>query len=180
MSFDRKNRKKRKLGGYPKMSGKKITEAWESDVRRGLLELVVLSIIKEGNATFGYAISQAIRERTADKLILRDGTLYPLLRRLVEQKLVSDRWDVSGDRPRKYYTITSKGEERLKAMLIFWNDLMDTLNPLFQKIVVDLMNNNEKEKDLYCSRCGFHISPGASFCASCGIKIREAEMDEHE
>lgn len=160
------------------MSEKEITEAWESDVRRGLLELVVLSIIKEGNATFGYAISQAIRERTADKLILRDGTLYPLLRRLVEQELVSDRWDVSGDRPRKYYTITRKGEGRLKAMLNFWNDLMDTLNPLFQKIIVDLMNNNEK--DMYCSRCGFHISPGASFCASCGLKLKEVEMDEHE
>ena len=161
------------------MSGKKTTEAWESDVRRGLLELVVLSIIKEGNATFGYAISQAIRERTADKLILRDGTLYPLLRRLVEQKLASDRWDVSGDRPRKYYTITRRGEGRLKAMLIFWNDLMDALNPLFQKIIVDLMNNH-KGKELFCSRCGFHISPGASFCASCGIKLREVEMDEHE
>ncbi|MFX1486575.1 MAG: helix-turn-helix transcriptional regulator [Promethearchaeota archaeon] len=162
------------------MSEKKTTEAWESDVRRGLLELVVLSIIKEGNATFGYAISQAIRERTADKLILRDGTLYPLLRRLVEQKLVSDRWDVSGDRPRKYYSITRAGEERLKAMLIFWNDLVDALNPLFQEIIVDLMNNYDEKKGQFCSRCGFRISPGASFCASCGVRIREVETDEDE
>ncbi len=156
------------------MPKQKPPETWESDVRRGLLRLLVLAVIKESKSTFGYAIAQSIRERTADQLIVQDGTLYPLLRRLEEQKMVRSTWDVSGERPRKYYQLTAAGEKQLLAMLEFWNDLVISLDPLFRGIMVGREVNDEFQEQIhFCTKCGNQLYPGAIFCANCGAKISE-------
>ncbi|MFW9831479.1 MAG: helix-turn-helix transcriptional regulator [Candidatus Thorarchaeota archaeon] len=154
----------------------KPPESWESDVRRGLLRLLVIAVIKESGSTFGYAIAQSIRERTADRLIVQDGTLYPLLRRLEEQKLVRSTWDVSGERPRKYYQLTATGDKQLLAMLEFWNDLVISLDPLFRSIVVGREANGDfQEKVQFCTSCGNQVYPGAIYCANCGAQTTESE-----
>ena len=154
----------------------KLPETWESDVRRGLLRLLVLAVIKESNSTFGYAIAQSIRKRTADRLIVQDGTLYPLLRRLEEKKLVRSTWDVSGERPRKYYQLTATGDKQLLAMLDFWNELVISLDPLFRGIAVGREANSDfQEKIQFCTSCGNQVYPGAIYCANCGAEISESD-----
>jgi len=158
------------------MPKQKQLETWESDVRRGLLRLLVLAVIKEKESSFGYAIAQSIRERTADRLIVQDGTLYPLLRRLEEQKMVRSNWDVSGERPRKYYQLTAAGDKQLLAMLEFWNDLVISLDPLFRGIAVGRESNSDYQEHVrFCTSCGNQVYPGAIYCAKCGAEIQESE-----
>jgi len=155
---------------------REATESWESDLRRGLLQLLVLAIIKAEGPTFGYAIAQSIRQRTADRLILQDGTLYPLLHRLEHQKLVRSRWDVSGDRPRKYYQITPAGERQLQVMLAVWTDLVATLDPLFHSLQYGDAAGPKATSPppaKFCPTCGAPIHPGAAFCAACGTPVME-------
>ncbi len=154
------------------MPKQELPETWESDVRRGLLQLLVLAVIKEAGSTFGYAIAQTIRNRTADRLIVQDGTLYPLLRRLEDQRMVRSTWNVSGERPRKYYQLTPTGERQLLAMLEVWNDLVTSLDPLFRSIAAGRAGNGRfEEQAKFCTHCGSQVYPGAIYCASCGAEL---------
>ena len=158
------------------MPKQKPLESWESDVRRGLLRLLVLAVIKESKSTFGYEIAQSIKKRTAERLIVQDGTLYPLLRRLEDQKMVRSTWNVAGERPRKYYQLTAVGEKDLLAMLEFWNDLVLSLDPLFRGIVVGREANGDYQEQIqFCTSCGNQVFPGAIYCANCGAELTESE-----
>ncbi len=158
------------------MPKQKPLESWESDVRRGLLRLLVLAVIKESKSTFGYEIAQSIKKRTAERLIVQDGTLYPLLRRLEDQKMVRSTWNVAGERPRKYYQLTAAGEKDLLAMLEFWNDLVLSLDPLFRSIVVGREANGDYQEQIqFCTSCGNQVFPGAIYCANCGAELTESE-----
>ncbi|MFX0169749.1 MAG: helix-turn-helix transcriptional regulator [Candidatus Hodarchaeota archaeon] len=159
------------------MPGQKLkTDSWESDIRRGLLRLLVLAVIKESKETFGYDIAKSIRERTAERLIVKDGTLYPLLRRLEEQKLVRSTWNVAGERPRKYYRLTAAGDQELLGMLEFWNELVLALDPLFRSIAAGrAMNGDYQEQVRFCAKCGNQVFPGAIYCAACGAAIEESD-----
>ena len=158
------------------MPKQKPLETWESDIRRGLLQLLVLAIIKESKSTFGYEIAKTIRKRTADRLIVKDGTLYPLLRRLETHKLVKSTWNTSGERPRKYYQLTSTGNQQLHAMIEIWNELIVTLDPLFRAISADRASNGAfLEGARFCSDCGNQVYPGAIFCAACGAQLAKSD-----
>jgi DNA-binding PadR family transcriptional regulator len=158
------------------MPESEVPEPRESDLRRGILQLLVLAIIGDAGTTFGYAIAQTIRERTADRLILQDGTLYPLLRRLEQQKLVRSTWDVSGERPRKYYRLTAPGDQQLRTMLTAWMDFVAALDPIFRTSAAAADGRDlSKENVRFCARCGVQVYPGAVFCAACSSKLREGD-----
>ncbi|MCB0218012.1 MAG: PadR family transcriptional regulator [Caldilineae bacterium] len=91
---------------------------WMTQIRRGALELCILSILGRGKR-YGYDIVQALTE--ADGLVIGEGTIYPLLNRLKHEGLVDAEWQSSPQGPqRKYYTLTPKGETRLMRMRDEW------------------------------------------------------------
>lgn len=90
-------------------------------MRRGVLELCVLSIVSKQEA---YP-SDIITELKASKLIVVEGTLYPLLSRLKDQGLLDYHWKESNmGPPRKYYTITGLGEAFLSDLMETWQGLV--------------------------------------------------------
>lgn len=92
----------------------------ERELRRGSLELVLLRLLREGEA-YGYQIVTAVTERTAGQLVLAEGTLYPVLHRLEKQGLVQVRWDTPARGvPRKYYRLTPAGEAELAQLTTRW------------------------------------------------------------
>lgn len=96
-----------------------------SEIRRGTLVLSVLSQL--GEEQYGYSLMQAL---TAQGMEIDQGTLYPLLRRLEKQGLLTSDWRVDGPRPRRYYVRSQKGEDFLTALTAEWRyvvDVMDTL-----------------------------------------------------
>ena len=95
-------------------------ENTQSQMRKGILEYCILSILKNGEA---YP-SDIIEKLKKAKLIVVEGTLYPLLTRLKNAKLLQYRWEESSSGPpRKYYSITEKGNTFLLELDNTWKDL---------------------------------------------------------
>lgn len=89
-----------------------------TELRRGSLTLAVLGSLREPK--YGYALLQILQEQHID---IEANTLYPLLRRLESQELLTSDWDTSESRPRKYYTISGKGGEVLRQLLTEWGNM---------------------------------------------------------
>ncbi len=102
----------------------------KSQMRKGVLEYCILSILRRNDA---YA-SSIIAELKEARMIVVEGTLYPLLTRQKNQGLLSYRWEESTQGPpRKYYTLTDKGKEALAEMDIAWKEVMDSIEYIKSK-----------------------------------------------
>ena len=95
-------------------------ENTKAQMRKGVLELCVLSIIADEEA---YP-SDIIKKLKDSKLIVVEGTLYPLLNRLKNADLLDYSWrESTSGPPRKYYAITSAGKSVLDELLLTWEEL---------------------------------------------------------
>ena len=93
-------------------------------MRKGVLEFCILSIIAKGEA---YP-SDIIEQLKVAKLIIVEGTLYPLLTRLKNAGLLDYRWEESkSGPPRKYYKLTEIGEQFLKELGKTWEELVNAV-----------------------------------------------------
>lgn len=93
------------------------------ELRRGLIVLAVLAQLDEEQ--YGYSLIK----RLSDKgLSVDQGTLYPLLRRLETQGLLSSNWRVESERPRRYYIISTEGREVLPQLKQEWEDLVKIMD----------------------------------------------------
>ncbi|WP_291908446.1 PadR family transcriptional regulator [Chitinophaga sp. CB10] len=101
----------------------------QSQMRKGVLEFCILSIIKQGEA---YP-SDIIEKMKEAKLDILEGTLYPLLTRLKNAELLTYRWvESSSGPPRKYFSMTEKGEVFYKELESTWNELANAVHQLTQ------------------------------------------------
>ncbi|WP_448520232.1 PadR family transcriptional regulator [Rhodoflexus sp.] len=96
-------------------------ENTQIQMRKGVLEFCILSIISRGEI---YA-SDMLEELTRAKIVVVEGTLYPLLNRLRKAGLVDYKWVESAfGPPRKYYTLTEEGRRFLKELRQTWDELV--------------------------------------------------------
>ena len=95
-------------------------ENTQVQMRKGILEFCILHIISRGEV---YA-SDMLEELTSAKIMVVEGTLYPLLTRLRKAGLVDYKWvESSSGPPRKYYTLTELGQEFLSKLGETWDEL---------------------------------------------------------
>lgn len=102
-------------------------ENTKAQMRKGILEFCILSILKRQEA---YP-SEILEELKQAKLIVVEGTLYPLLTRLKNEELLTYRWEEStSGPPRKYYSLTKMGGVFLDEMQHTWNELKNAVENL--------------------------------------------------
>jgi PadR family transcriptional regulator PadR len=105
-------------------------ENTQSQMRKGILEFCILSIIRRGEA---YP-SDIVEEMKAASLHILEGTLYPLLTRLKNADMLTYRWvESSSGPPRKYFSLTEKGEAFYKELEQTWQELSNGVNALTAK-----------------------------------------------
>ncbi len=105
-------------------------ENTQVQMRKGILEYCILHIISRGEV---YA-SDMLDELTAAKMIVVEGTLYPLLTRLKNAGLLEYKWvESKSGPPRKYYMLTSIGSEFLKGLTETWNELVSSTSRITQQ-----------------------------------------------
>lgn len=99
-------------------------------MRKGILECCILHIISRGEV---YA-SDMMEELKEAKLIIVEGTLYPLLNRLKKAGLVTYHWvESDSGPPRKYYSITDDGKSFLSDLSQYWQSLDESVNLILSK-----------------------------------------------
>ncbi|MEJ7736290.1 MAG: PadR family transcriptional regulator [Chitinophagaceae bacterium] len=105
-------------------------ENTQSQMRKGILEFCILSIIRRGEA---YP-SDIVEEMKAANLNILEGTLYPLLTRLKNAAMLNYRWvESNSGPPRKYFLLTEKGESFYQELEATWNELANAVNSLANK-----------------------------------------------
>ena len=105
-------------------------ENTQSQMRKGILEFCILSIIRRGEA---YP-SDIVEEMKSANLNILEGTLYPLLTRLKNASMLNYRWvESNSGPPRKYFMLTDKGEAFYKELEATWNELANAVNSLANK-----------------------------------------------
>jgi PadR family transcriptional regulator PadR len=100
-------------------------ENTKAQMRKGVLEYCILSILKDGEA-YTSDILETLKDA---KLLVVEGTIYPLLTRLKNAGLLNYRWEEStSGPPRKYYDLTETGKLFLKELNSTWGELQQAVN----------------------------------------------------
>ena len=100
---------------------------FETEMNRGFLQILVLVIINE--EMYGYMILKFLQ---TSGYTVEESTLYPLLRRLEKYGLVKSRWNVEGDRPKKFYKITDYGISIREKLVKKWRHQDQILTKLIK------------------------------------------------
>lgn len=102
-------------------------ENTRAQMRKGILEYCILLIIA-GEASY---VQDIINKLRTSKMLVVEGTIYPLLTRLKNMGLLSYRWEESTQGPpRKYYSITDNGKVFLQELESSWNELTTAIENL--------------------------------------------------
>ena len=105
-------------------------ENTQVQMRKGILEFCILHIISRGEV---YA-SDMLEELTSVRIMVVEGTLYPLLTRLRKAGLLEHKWvESSSGPPRKYYKLTDNGKEFLSKLDQTWDELLESTNQIISK-----------------------------------------------
>ena len=98
------------------------------ELKKGSTELLILALLEE-RARHGYELGKLIETRSGGKLKFRIGSLYPILVRLEERGLIKGRWvERQGEQRRRYYRLSRKGAEFLKAERQTWEAFTAVIN----------------------------------------------------
>ena len=103
------------------------------ELRRGVLVLAVLASLKQSH--YGYSLRKQLQDRGID---IDEGTLYPLIRRLADQELLTSEWRQGEGRERRYYQLSALGADLLGQLTSEWQQLNSALG--------NLLGDTTKEK----------------------------------
>ena len=98
-----------------------------NELRRGVIVLAVLSQLDQEQ--YGYSLLKLLSEKGLE---VDQGTLYPLLRRLESQGLLSSDWNTEGSRPRRYYVISPEGQDLLPRLKDEWNKIVSMMERMLK------------------------------------------------
>jgi len=100
----------------------------ELELRRGVVVLATLSQLRVPR--YGYELRQALAERG---MPIEEGTLYPLLRRLEAQGVLTSEWKIADGPPRRYYALNADGLLLLKKLTESWRGLNGAMDRLLEE-----------------------------------------------
>ena len=99
---------------------------------KGTLDVLVLKTLTWG-PMHGYAVAEWIRQRTNDTLRIEEGALYPALHRMERRGWIASEWGLSeNNRKAKYYQLTPRGRQQLRAELSSWTRYVEAVSKVLQ------------------------------------------------
>ena len=98
------------------------------EMRRGMIVLAVLSQCEQEQ--YGYSLMKSLAEKGLE---IDQGTLYPLLRRLETQGLLSSNWRLEDARPRRYYIVSPDGQAVLPRLINEWKSMVQMMDRMLNK-----------------------------------------------
>jgi PadR family transcriptional regulator PadR len=108
-------------------------DRWEAQLRKGALEMAALASLWKGRL-YGLEIIRFLESHS--QLALAEGTIYPILNRLKAEELLTSEWvEAEAGHPRKYYSLTDAGRERLRLMAEAWTSFSRGLSHLLEPVL---------------------------------------------
>ena len=104
-----------------------IFDSLRLELRRGCLIVAVLAQLRTEH--YGYTLRKALADHG---LAIEESTLYPLLRRLETQGLLTSQWREEDKRNKRFYKLSPQGETILAQLLAEWNSINDSVNNILQ------------------------------------------------
>ena len=104
---------------------------WKSQLKKGTLELAVLALL-QAKRSYGLELLERLNEFDLE---IADGSIYPLLTRLRNEKKVTTEWvDEGVGHAHKYYSLTPHGSRILRGMLAAWDEYTSSVNKVVERI----------------------------------------------
>src|SRR5277367_4556473 len=102
------------------------------ELRRGCLILAVLAQLRVEH--YGYTLRKALAD---EGLAIEESTLYPLLRRLETQGLLTSEWREEEKRNKRFYRLSAEGEAILEQLVAEWNGINESINKILSRKILD-------------------------------------------
>jgi DNA-binding PadR family transcriptional regulator len=102
------------------------------ELLKGTLQMIVLKVLKDHGKTYGYEITQKVKELSAGSILLTEGALYPTLHKLEAEGLLKTEQVLIGKRVRKYYMLTANGKSEVKERVVEFVDFIRTMSNVLQ------------------------------------------------
>jgi PadR family transcriptional regulator PadR len=102
------------------------------ELLKGTLQTIVLKVLKDHGRTYGYEITQRVKELSDGSILLTEGALYPTLHRLEAEGLLKTEKIMIGKRVRKYYVLTATGKAEAKERVSDFVDFIKTMANVLQ------------------------------------------------
>ena len=154
-------------------------ESFESETIRGIATIVILKIIKNSGdqGIYGYKILKELKRETNDMLVIEEGRLYPMLRKLEKwgpkgnelQLVTSKRIKKEGPRTRNYYYITEEGNMIFHHLEGVFFKMLQSISGLMEYKV-----ESNRKNIIFCPNCSNMIpilEDSVRFCEICGLNI---------
>ncbi|MDR3774831.1 MAG: PadR family transcriptional regulator [Terracidiphilus sp.] len=110
-------------------------DRWEAQLRKGALEMAALASLWRGRL-YGLEIIRFLEVHS--QLVLAEGTIYPILNRLKAEGLLTSEWvEAVAGHPRKYYSLTEPGRQRLRLMAEAWTGFSGGLSRLLEPVLTE-------------------------------------------
>ena len=110
---------------------------YSKELIKGTLETIVLNLLAKNNRMYGYEIFSTVKNLTDEKILLKDGSLYPTLKKLTKKGLLTTEEEIVSGRKRKYYKLTESGIKRKKECQSEMQDFFNTMNSLLTLKLAD-------------------------------------------
>jgi DNA-binding PadR family transcriptional regulator len=102
------------------------------ELLKGTLQTIVLKVLKDHGKTYGYEITQRVKELSEGQIQLTEGALYPTLHRLEAEGLLKTEKVTIGNRVRKYYMLTATGKSTANERVTEFVDFIRTMSNVLQ------------------------------------------------
>lgn len=104
----------------------------ERQLKKGVLSIIVLKLLSLKDM-YGYELMKLLEQQSDGYYKLKEGSLYPVLYRLEDKKLIKSYWKNEGSKktvPRKYYKVTQQGTDAIGPLIEKWSRFMKVSNDL--------------------------------------------------
>ncbi|MDH4122524.1 MAG: PadR family transcriptional regulator [Thermoplasmata archaeon] len=112
----------------------KVSIEWVAELKRGSIQLCLLALLTQGSK-YGLQIINELSEMSGGFFDLKEGTLYPALRRLEERGYLKSEWvERESGIPRRYYRITEKGKAVLTEATVVWKEMVQSAEGILRGV----------------------------------------------
>lgn len=109
-----------------------LSAEWTAELKKGSIQLCLLALLST-ERKYGFQLIKELRDLSEGFFDVKEGTLYPALRRLEERGFVKSEWvEQEAGVPRKYYTVTKRGREALAEARKVWGQMAESVNRMLE------------------------------------------------